>query len=50
MKTIYTIRKFVVAKSIKDALKKEKHTPPTEIYFDEFNLKNHNENLAKKLK
>lgn len=35
MKNIYIIRKYVVASSIPDALKKEKQTPVTDCWLDE---------------
>ena len=48
MKKIYTVRKFVVAESIEEAIKKEKKTPPDEIYLDDFDMKMLKEKLSKK--
>lgn len=44
---IFTIRKFIRANSLKDAIEKEKGHPVDKIYMDEFNMKNYLEKLEK---
>jgi hypothetical protein len=45
MKKVYTVRKFIVANSLTEALRNEKKTAVEEIFLDEFNLKSHLEGL-----
>lgn len=35
MKNIFIIRKYVIANSVSDALKKEKQTPVADVWLDE---------------
>lgn len=45
MKKIYIIRKFVVASSLSDAIRKEKKVAPDDVYLDDFSIKNYKEEL-----
>lgn len=47
MKKIFVVKKFVEAKSAKDALKKEKTCPVDEIWIDEEWKKNNISNTRK---
>lgn len=47
MKQIYVIRKYIVANSAKDAIKKEKGIPPHDVWLEETTQKNILEQLFK---
>lgn len=47
MKKIYIVRKYVLANSVAEALKKEKKQKPDDAYVEEKSLNNFIENLTK---
>lgn len=47
MKKVYIVRKYVVAKSVQEALKKEKKQAPDDCYIDQKSLDNFVDNLTK---
>jgi hypothetical protein len=49
MKKLYVIQKYIVASSIVEALKLEKHTRPEEIWLDEDWKKAHKPAMGKSI-
>lgn len=47
MKNIYVVKKYIVARSIKEALSKEKETEPVECWLDENSAKEMKDELIK---
>ena len=47
MKKIYIVRKYVLANSVEEALKKEKKQKPDDAYVEEKSLNNFIENIIK---
>ena len=48
MGKIYIVRKFVVAKSVKEAIKKEKKVEPIEVYLEDTSIRQYCEDIIKK--
>jgi len=46
MKKIYTIRKYVHADSIAEALRKEKKVEPVDVYLTDYSTTSHLEDLV----